>query len=54
MTGSLSISDYYSYEPVHFHDLNCTGTESSIWECPFDNTTQNCYYRNDASVICQS
>uniref|UniRef100_A0A1X7TYN8 SRCR domain-containing protein n=1 Tax=Amphimedon queenslandica TaxID=400682 RepID=A0A1X7TYN8_AMPQE len=45
---------YYYYEPIHFYNLNCTGTELSIWECPFNNAAQYCSrYRNAAHVMCQ-
>ena len=55
LVGVLHPPDNYYYYyggPVHFYNLNCTGTESSIWECSFSNTTQYCYYA--AYVICQS
>ena len=45
---------YYNhyYHPVHIYDMNCTGTESSIWDCPYDNITQ-CTTSYDAAVLCQ-
>ena len=55
-TGAIVISHYYYYHyyyPVHVHDLNCTGTESSIWDCPYDNIIEYCGYYEDAAVLCQ-
>ena len=39
---------------VHINDLNCTGNEGTIWDCPhnsLDNYTCNHY--DDAAVVCQ-
>ena len=39
---------------IHIKDLNCTGNESSIWDCPMNKLTDySCYHYDDASVICQ-
>ena len=39
---------------VHINDLNCTGEEESIWDCPQNNSNgHSCYHYRDASVICQ-
>uniref|UniRef100_A0A1X7UMK1 SRCR domain-containing protein n=1 Tax=Amphimedon queenslandica TaxID=400682 RepID=A0A1X7UMK1_AMPQE len=55
--GVLHSPDRYYYSNgahVQFYNLNCTGTESRIWECSFNNSTsQYCYYGNAAYVICQ-
>ena len=40
--------------PFHFIDLNCTGDEESVWNCPSNQLTQyNCPRYNDAAVACQ-
>ena len=40
--------------PIHINDLNCTGNEKSVWECPHNGIKgYSCYHRGDASVICQ-
>lgn len=41
--------------PFHIIDLNCTATESTVWECPHNNLTDvyTCDSLNDASIICQ-
>ena len=40
--------------PIHINDLNCTGSEESVWECPHNGIKRySCYHRQDASVICQ-
>lgn len=39
---------------VHIRDLNCTGNESSIWDCPMNGLSDySCNHYDDASVICQ-
>ena len=39
---------------VHINDLNCTGEEKSIWDCPQNGLSgYSCYHYQDASVICQ-
>ena len=39
--------------PVYMNDVNCTGAEESIWDCPHNGITgYSCYHRDDASVIC--
>ena len=56
-TGSLTIaqsrlSEYFL--PFHIIDLNCTGDESNIWQCPRNSLTQyRCWQHNDAVVGCQ-
>ncbi|XP_019862605.1 PREDICTED: deleted in malignant brain tumors 1 protein-like [Amphimedon queenslandica] len=56
--GVLHTPNNYYYSNgahVQFYNLNCTGTESRIWECSFNNSTsQYCYYGNAAYVICQT
>jgi deleted-in-malignant-brain-tumors protein 1 len=38
---------------VHFKRLNCTGNESSIWDCPSEISDNSCNHNEAASVICQ-
>ena len=39
---------------IHINDLNCTGSESSLWDCPMNNLTDySCYHYDDAAVVCQ-
>lgn len=51
----LPVSYYNTpYLPIYIQDLNCTGSESSIWDCPHNSSVQHCTsYYNDASVLCQ-
>ena len=50
---------YYSNRdyPVYIFDLNCNGTEDSIWDCSYNQSIQSCshntYSNKAASVICQ-
>ena len=39
---------------AHINDLNCTGNEQSIWDCPHNGLNDySCRIYDDASVICQ-
>ena len=37
-------------------DLNCTGTEDSVWNCLYNGLIDyySCPHKHDASIICQS
>ena len=40
--------------PIHINDLNCTGSEESVWECPHNGMERySCNHYQDASVKCQ-
>ena len=56
-TGDIAASGYYTdyLWPFGIIDLNCTGNESSIWNCPYNGTSDFylCPSSHDASVICQ-
>ena len=40
--------------PIHINDLNCTGSEESVWECLHNGIAgYSCNYWEDASVMCQ-
>lgn len=39
---------------IAINDLNCTGSEGRITDCPHNAIdTRNCNHRDDASVVCQ-
>ena len=42
------------YLPLHIFDINCTGEELTIWECPHNAVlNSNCRpYYQDAAVTC--
>ena len=45
---------YYDYyRPTNIYDLNCTGVENNILNCPYDDSYHYCNYYQDAAVICQ-
>ena len=55
-TGSQAVYGRYieSAWPIYINDLNCTGSEESLWECPYNAIERySCNHRQDASVICQ-
>ena len=55
-TGSIAATGSYteSSKPVYINDLNCTGSEESVWECPRNGIEgYSCNHRQDASVMCQ-
>ena len=56
--GAIPASGRYSSLdlPVSILDLNCTGNESSLWECPYNGVVNflNCPSNHDAEVICRS
>ena len=40
--------------PIHINDLNCTGSEESVWECSRNGIVgYSCNLIQDASVMCQ-
>ena len=53
--GAIPASGYYTEStwPVGIVNLNCTGSENSIFHCTY-NQTGSCLPSRDASVICQS
>ena len=54
--GSQAVYGEYTEDawPIHINDLNCTGSEKSVWECPHNGIEgYSCNHRQDASVICQ-
>uniref|UniRef100_A0A8C5TRM1 Lysyl oxidase like 3 n=1 Tax=Malurus cyaneus samueli TaxID=2593467 RepID=A0A8C5TRM1_9PASS len=39
--------------PIHLNEVQCRGTEKSLWSCPFRNITQeDCKHSEDAAVRC--
>ena len=42
--------------PIHINDLNCTGSEESVWECPHNGIEgYSCgHYRDDARLTCSA
>ena len=56
-TGAIgpSIAYYKSYTSSHhIIQLNCTGTELTVLECPFSLSNDDaCSLNNDANVFCE-
>ena len=47
------IGDTHRY--FYINDINCTGTEHNLQECPVNNLTNyRCQYYRDAGVSCNS
>ncbi|XP_059577180.1 lysyl oxidase homolog 3 isoform X3 [Alligator mississippiensis] len=39
--------------PIHLNEVRCTGTEASLWSCPYKNITEEgCKHSEDAGVRC--
>lgn len=38
--------------PVHLDELNCTGREENLWDCPAVKDENDCGHKEDAGVIC--
>ena len=50
MNNSFTEAVWY----VHINDLNCTGTEASLWDCPMNGINDySCNNLDDSAVICQ-
>ena len=55
-TGAIPLTGWYTerLKAIHINDLNCTGSEESVWECPHNGIEgYSCNHYQDASVICQ-
>ena len=47
-----NIRDDYVF-PHHFIDINCTGNESKLTDCPHNGLTHySCYSWHDAAIAC--
>ena len=56
LLGAAAIQGSYTerLRPIYINDLNCTGSEESVWECPHNGIERySCNHRQDASVMCQ-
>ena len=55
LVGAVSLQGYFTeYERFHYIiELNCTGNESSIWNCSYSLLSENGCNGYDASVYCQ-
>ena len=55
--GAVPLPSYYYYHyyhPTYIYELNCTGVENNIWDCPYDDSyNYYCSYYQDATVVCQ-
>ena len=54
--GAVPLPYYYYinyYLPTHIFELNCTGIENNIWDCPYDDSYHYCGRYQDAAVLCQ-
>ncbi|XP_026205281.1 T-cell differentiation antigen CD6-like isoform X2 [Anabas testudineus] len=38
--------------PIHLDDLNCTGKEENLWDCPAAQDEPDCGHKEDAGVVC--
>ncbi|XP_077148128.1 T-cell differentiation antigen CD6-like isoform X3 [Ranitomeya variabilis] len=50
--SALGASHFGSGHPqIHLNEVNCTGSENSLWECPA-NGTRECSTKEHAGVVC--
>ena len=53
--GSVTVGPIANHQYYHINDINCTGNESSIQQCPSNNLTNyRCTNNHDAGVFCNS
>ena len=55
-TGAFAFTGRYteSFKSIYINDLNCNGSEESVWECSHNRIEgYSCNHRQDASVMCQ-
>ena len=55
--GASALTNSYTEStwPIHINDLNCSGSEESIWNCPHNGLIgYSCSHYDDAAVSCQS
>ncbi|XP_078146660.1 T-cell differentiation antigen CD6-like isoform X2 [Centroberyx gerrardi] len=38
--------------PIHLDELNCTGSEGNLWDCPAAQQEHDCGHKEDAGVVC--
>ncbi|KAL0165946.1 hypothetical protein M9458_037790, partial [Cirrhinus mrigala] len=38
--------------PIHMDELNCTGKERTLWDCPAVTNGHDCGHKEDAGVVC--
>ena len=56
ITGASSVGSHPEYiNNIHIYDINCTGTESSISDCPHGSIQSHdlCQQSNDAYIRCK-
>ena len=54
--GAIAAKGYYTYSGKQHYilDLNCTGNESTVWNCSYNGISgYSCPDSHDASVSCQ-
>ena len=55
--GAIAAYDAYTESalPIHIIDINCTGSEQRLFDCPRNSLVgiHSCGNREDASLICQ-
>lgn len=54
--GAIALSGFYAdrNRPILINDLNCTGSETSFLNCPFNSLVDyRCDRYADAAIVCQ-
>jgi len=56
-TGAVATKNQFTEGvwPHHIIDINCTGLEKGLWDCPKNSLSQtvSCSQYQDASVLCR-
>ena len=39
--------------PIHLDNVQCSGSESRLLNCPYDSHTLDCSHAEDAGVLCR-
>ena len=51
--GATAYGNYWYNIPFHIFDLNCNGSEESIWNCSYNTELSFCWHYEGAGVQCQ-
>ena len=53
MHAGASAQSVYGSGGVHYREISCTGSESTLTDCQHYLSVGSCYYDNKAGINCQ-